>query len=307
MAQSNAYGQDFGRSFGLSKAPAIISRVLKTNEIAITEVGSNNPIARPTERFARQDAYLVGVQLHAFPQHEYWEDGRRAPVTDLPAGSTTFYDLQRDPVAMIDKPYHAIFFYIPRSTFNAIADDANATRISELNYKPGAGVEDRTTLCLGQSMLTALDQPERASRLFVDHVSLAFAAHVAQRYGNLRPAGKIPIGGMAPWQVRRAQEVLSAHLDGQLALKQVAAECGLSVSHFSRAFRASVGLAPHRWLIKRRIEVAKSLLPDGRLSLAHVAVASGFADQSHFTRVFATMCGVSPGRWRRTLLATDAG
>lgn len=227
MVRLNAYGQDFGESFGLSKAPALISRVLKKNEIAITEVGSDNPVARPTDRFVRQDAYLIGVQLRAFPHHEYWEDGRRAPVSDLPAGATTFYDLKRDPVALIDKPYHAIFFYVPRSTFNAIADDAGATRISELNYKPGAGVLDRTTLCLGQSMLSALEHPERASRLFVDHVSLAFAAYVAEKYGNLRPAAKIPAGGLAPRQVRRAQDILSANLDGQVALKEVAAECGL--------------------------------------------------------------------------------
>lgn len=112
--QLNAYGQDFGKSFGLSKAPALVSRVLKKNEIAITEVASDNPVARRTDRFAGQDAYLVGVQLRAFPRHEYWEDGRWALVRDLPADATTFYDLKRDPVVLIDKPCHAIF-----STFRA--------------------------------------------------------------------------------------------------------------------------------------------------------------------------------------------
>lgn len=301
MGPSNAYGRDFARNFGLEQTSAIITRVLRRGDIAVTEVGSERPVPRHTDPIAREDAYLIGVQLRAFPGHEYWEDGRRAVVSDLRAGDTTFYDLKRNPVALIDKPYHAIFFYVPRRTFDAIADDANAPRITDLHYEPGAGVSDRTTLCLGQSMLDALAHPERVSRLFIDHVTLALGAHVAHTYGNLQPVARIPRGGLAAWQVRRAKEILSAHLDGSVPLREIAQECGLSVSHFSRAFRVSVGVAPHRWLICRRVETAQSLLPNARLSLPEVALASGFADQSHFTRVFAAEVGCSPGRWRRGL------
>ena len=105
-------------------------------------------------------------------------------------------------------------------------------------------------------------------------------------------------GGLAPWQERRAKEVLSANLDGGVPLKDVARECRLSVSHFSRAFRRTMGVAPHHWLLTRRIEVAKEKLRDRRLSLSDVALVCGFADQSHLTRVFTGMVGVSPGAWR---------
>ena len=86
-----------------------------------------------------------------------------------------------------------------------------------------------------------------------------------------------------------------------MPLKDVARECRLSVSHFSRAFRRSMGVAPHYWLLTRRIEVAKEKLRDRRMSLSDVALVSGFADQSHLTRVFTSMVGVSPGAWRRAL------
>jgi AraC family transcriptional regulator len=94
-------------------------------------------------------------------------------------------------------------------------------------------------------------------------------------------------------------EILSAKLDGTVPLKEVARQCNLSVSHFSRAFRHTVGAAPHTWLLNRRVEVAKGKLRDSQLSLAEVAIASGFFDQSHFTRVFTRIVGVSPGAWRR--------
>ena len=118
--------------------------------------------------------------------------------------------------------------------------------------------------------------------------------------GALREGVSIPRGGLAPWQARRARELLDANLDGKLLLSQLAEKCGLSTRHFARAFRQSMGVPPHRWLLSRRVERAKDLLRDPMLSLAEVALACGFADQSHFTRMFTTLAGLSPGLWRRT-------
>jgi AraC family transcriptional regulator len=137
--------------------------------------------------------------------------------------------------------------------------------------------------------------------LFVEHFMSAVRMHVAQTYGGMRPASPQVRGGLAPWQVRRAKEILSAHLDGGIPLQEVARECHLSMSHFSRQFRRTTGLPPHKWLLTRRIEVAKEKLGDRRLSLSDVAAACGFADQSHLTRVFKRMVSVSPGDWRRAL------
>jgi AraC family transcriptional regulator len=148
-------------------------------------------------------------------------------------------------------------------------------------------------------MLPALSHPEQASQLFIDHVLLAVGVPVAQTYGGMRPLLRPVRGGLAPWQVRRAQDILRSNLYGSVSIKEVARECHLSVSHFSRAFRRTLGVAPHNWLLVRRVELAKEKLRDGRWSLLDVALACGFADQSHLTRVFTRMVGISPGAWRR--------
>jgi AraC-like DNA-binding protein len=106
-------------------------------------------------------------------------------------------------------------------------------------------------------------------------------------------------GGLAPLQERRAKELLAANLSGELPLAVLARECGLSASQFSRAFRRSVGMPPHRWMVQQRIERAKALLREQRATLTEVALACGFSDQSHFTRAFTAWTGASPGRWRR--------
>ena len=85
-------------------------------------------------------------------------------------------------------------------------------------------------------------------------------------------------------------------------MQQIAAEFGLSTSHFSRAFRISTGLPPHQWLLRRRVTTAKQLMTVRDLSLSEIAISAGFANQSHFTRVFSSVVGVSPGAWRREAL-----
>jgi transcriptional regulator GlxA family with amidase domain len=120
---------------------------------------------------------------------------------------------------------------------------------------------------------------------------------------GLRKQAGIARGGLAPWQLQRAKELMNATLAGHIPLRRLAGACGLSVSHFARAFRQSVGMPPHRWLLNRRIEHAQELLGNPQLSLADIALACGFSDQSHFTRMFAASMQISPGLWRRKKIA----
>ena len=187
MATSDGYGQRLGKRLRVEDAPAIVTKTLRKAEIAVTEIRCDDPLPGMTGSIQREDAFLVGLQLRDFPHHEYWEDGKLASVCDLRAGDSVFYDLKRDPVVLLDKPHHSLLFYLPRAALNAIADDAAAPRIGDLNHKPGAGVTDATIFSLGSTILPALSHADQANRLFVDHVMLAAGIHLAQTYGGLRP------------------------------------------------------------------------------------------------------------------------
>jgi AraC-like DNA-binding protein len=300
MTTTGAYGQSLAEKLRVEHAPAVVTRVLRTADMAVTETRWDDPVPGLSGSLQREDAFLVTLALRDYPNRVYWEDGRLVSVCDVRAGQTCIHDLKRDPVALLDKPHHVLFFYLPRGALDAIADDADAPQICDLSHEP-VGIDDPTVCRLAGAMLPALSHPERASQLFIDHVLLAAGIHVAQTYGGMRSLPRPVRGGLAPWQVRRAKEILCANLDGRVPLKEVAQECRLSVSHFSRAFRCSLGVAPHNWLLTRRVELAKEKLRDDRSTLSDVALACGFADQSHLTRVFTRMVGISPGAWRRAL------
>jgi AraC-like DNA-binding protein len=145
----------------------------------------------------------------------------------------------------------------------------------------------------------ALARPEDACKIFLNHIALALHAYCAHAYGETRITTPAIRGGLAPWQLRRAKEMLMAHLEADISLSEVARACKLSVSHFARAFRRTTGQPPHRWLTCRRVERAKELLRQSSDRMADIALRCGFADQASFIRAFKRVVGASPGGWRR--------
>jgi AraC-like DNA-binding protein len=109
-----------------------------------------------------------------------------------------------------------------------------------------------------------------------------------------------PSGGLAPGGLRRVREHVEAHLSERIRLSELAAIAGLSDCHFSRAFKQSVGVPPHRYIMTRRVAAAARLMQDSDRPLIEISHAVGFFDQSHFTRVFVDLMGETPRgfRWR---------
>ena len=138
-----------------------------------------------------------------------------------------------------------------------------------------------------------------ASRIEIEARALLVVDYLVARY-HVGPQRKKEIrGGLAPRQLRRTCEAMEACLDGTFGLDELAVIAGCSPTHFSRAFKQSMGVAPFYWLNERRVERAKCLLEDKRLSLAEIALAVGFSAQPQFTTAFGKSTGMTPGRWRR--------
>ena len=300
MTQTGAFGQRLAQFLHLKDAPpSLTTRSLRGMELAVTETRDDNPVPGLSGSFTPEDAFVVSLKLHDYPDCELWENGKCVMKADVPVGATYLYDLKRDPRYVIDKPFHSLFFYLPRSALDGLTEQSRTPRVGELACELGIGHDDAIVRHMGASLQEGLRRPDETNQLFIDHMMLALTAHVAQAYGGLRSGSEPTRGGLAPWQVKRACERLDSDLGGKLSLQQIAAEFDLSVSHFSRAFRTSTGLPPHQWLLRQRVKAAKQLMSVRDLPLSEIAISAGFANQSHFTRVFSSVVGVSPAAWRR--------
>lgn len=95
-----------------------------------------------------------------------------------------------------------------------------------------------------------------------------------------------------------AKAYLSADLDLKLSLDNIAREVGLSRFHFIRLFKRHIGLSPHQFRIRHRIDAAKLLIQKG-IPLSEIALETGFSDQSHFTNAFRQNTGLTPSQYAR--------
>lgn len=160
------------------------------------------------------------------------------------------------------------------------------------------GVRDPVLAHLTHALLPALARPSEAGALFVDQVSQAIRTHILMSYGGEARPVEARRPRLSPVQERRAKELIAQSLTGDILIADIATACGLSRSHFIRAFGQTTGVTPYRWLLEQRIARAKLLLATPQ-PLAEIATSCGFADQSHFTRVFSRLAGMPPAAWRR--------
>ncbi|QDL95980.1 helix-turn-helix transcriptional regulator [Rhodopseudomonas palustris] len=107
--------------------------------------------------------------------------------------------------------------------------------------------------------------------------------------------------GLARWQLKRVVAHIDHNIDRSLRIKDLAQLVDLSASHFARAFRGSVGVAPRNFVLERRVERAKLLMQGTDLPLSEIALACGLSDQAHLSRIFRRFTGATPNAWRRQL------
>jgi len=101
------------------------------------------------------------------------------------------------------------------------------------------------------------------------------------------------------YSLRQTLPYIEAHLDQRITLGEVASRCAMTTFAFSRAFKKEFGVTFQEYLIRLRIDRARQLLCNPRLSVTDVAGAAGFGDLSHFTRTFRRQVGTSPSCYRK--------
>ena len=158
--------------------------------------------------------------------------------------------------------------------------------------EPDCAVRRTVVQMLGDARALLPSDPRGADRVIAEATQLLHSKDWART--------KCHMGGLAPWQLRVVREHVAANIERPLSIMELATLVRLSVGYFTRAFKATVGIPPHQFVILQRIARAKELLLTSDTPLKEIAPLCGLADQSHLTRLFSRREGRSPGAWRRT-------
>ncbi|WP_342731527.1 AraC family transcriptional regulator [Bradyrhizobium sp. B117] len=187
---------------------------------------------------------------------------------------------------------------------------------AEADREAGAGeVTDPVMRRLSDALAATKAMHHPHSAILVDALHLAMLTCKASRRtvvgrgqsesaeGDCERQACRTVRSLQKWRLKRVTQYIDDNLDAKVTLQHLAAVAGLSRMHFAAQFRAAVGMRPHDYLLKRRIERAQELLQRADVSLVDIALTVGFQTQAHFTTVFKRFVGDTPYQWRSAHLA----
>jgi AraC family transcriptional regulator len=223
-------------------------------------------------------------------------------------GSPTFHPgclqlMQRgvSPRALMGEGWRLLHIYLPQSLLmRVVEEDFNASSAPEL-LDP-IGRRDPALSPLGLSIAREVEGPGPPSALLVDSLGCAVAVNLVRGWSNLDKRSRNQVnnaGQLAPWQIKRAIEWLAGSLSEEIRLADLARETCLSSFYFARAFKASTGVPPHRYLVQLRITKARELLEATNLPIGEIAAQVGYDDPSYLARLFRREVGLAPSAYRQ--------
>lgn len=160
--------------------------------------------------------------------------------------------------------------------------------------------DDQLQLILGE-IEREMEGNWSTGELYGDLLGMKLSSVLLRRYGH---AGISPValyGDLSKARLARVLEYMEEQSHANPRLADLAEVAGTSVFHFARMFREATGLPPHKYLLFKRIEKAKTLLRFSRQSALEIALATGFTNPSHFAKTFRQIVGVSPSDWKASV------
>ncbi|MGO8101909.1 helix-turn-helix domain-containing protein [Rhizobium leguminosarum] len=218
------------------------------------------------------------------------QDTEKRPISYVPAGMEVWADLTD-----VHSVRHLDIHFDTETVSRRLMEDIDPRRLES----PQLLFSDERVLSLAQLVAAECLNPEPLHDLYGDGLALALIIDVL-KIAKAMPRKR---SKLASWQLRRATEFIEEHCLRNIRLEELAGLTGLSQSHFSHAFKASTGIAPHQWQTNARLDRAKRLLVESENALTAIAAETGFADQAHFTRVFRKHVGITPASWKKAQVA----
>jgi AraC family transcriptional regulator len=262
------------RSHGVIEAPAIVPQHV---EICLVVAGNEDGLVRRTGAGLCQEATPKTGAIWLSPAGV----GKEIVIT-----------------APIPQTMH---LYLPTALFDRLNDDFNHPVAPANSIRHAVGIGDDVIDQIGRSLLSELTVETAASRVYVEAASLTLAARLLQKHCDSGACASTESSAhsLDHIRLRRVLDYIAANIGDDITLANLAGIAGYSPFHFARKFTLAMGISPHRYISRIRLQNAMAELAAGKLPLAEIALNAQFSSQASFTRAFRRATTMTPREYRR--------
>jgi AraC family transcriptional regulator len=200
--------------------------------------------------------------------------------------------------AVTSEPFESMIVFIDLQLLQRALEEVFGSNADHARLRDISGFTDDTLNWLMERLRDELTRPQ-ASPLFVQALAQAIAIHLAREYGVTDAESRSSSPSLPGHKLRQLREWMAEHTAEEFNLERLAAQAGLSRFHFERLFKAATGVSPSRYHIDLRMNEARRLLRETRMSVVDVALEVGYTNPSHFAQLFRREIGLSPSDYRR--------
>lgn len=255
----------------------------------------------PGEGEAQADVHEVIIQLVSQRKKEAGIAGTRGRVYTAAVGSVTVIPAGAGSWGRWADPKSSLHVRISPERLHGIAQlETGIDRVSLI--AEASADPDPALYRIGCMLHEALARgPDTIPPAYLDACATLLGVHLVRGYADGPHAAAAPghnARGLGPRVRSLVMDYMAANLGRSVRVTELAALAGLGPSHFLRAFREEVGVAPHQYLLGLRIAAAERLLRGTDDAISSIAFTVGFSSQSHLTATFRRMRGETPGAYR---------
>ena len=196
----------------------------------------------------------------------------------------------------IERPHELTAIFLDPLVFSEIAHTEIGARYPAI--PPQFAIVDPLIRSLGMTLDGEMQSTNPKPAFYAEQLASTLASHIFLTYSG--PGYRDWRSRGAHWtMLRRSVEYIHANIDKPLLLEHLAMTAGMSKFHFAKSFRQAMGMPPHQYLVQTRMQKARVLLRDERMSLPQIASRVGYSDTGQFSAQFLKLMGLSPARYRR--------
>jgi len=249
--------------------------------------------------FAGSSGVLVSIHVGASVVVDCRRGGERRAGTTIhgdieiiPANTPGSWELKSTDTALV--------IAMKLRFFHAVAEESGADP-SQLRITNRFQARDARIEYIGWALKAEMESGFPSGRLFTDALATGLATTIIRNHSSLARPARVARAAMSARKLKTVLAYIEDNLARELTLLEVAQIAGLSTSHFKALFRKSVGMPPHQYLIRRRVERAATQLRTGDTPIGEIALANGFCHQSHLAMHTRRILGVTPQEVRDNL------